>query len=173
MPQRLPAVAPDTLSAEARALHDSSPLALFGVLGHATTYVPLLGYLTAQQQTEVLRARLKEMAILRVAALEGAEYEWVQHEPRALAAGVRPDEVAALRNGDELPASERPAISLVEELVRGAHPRDETVAATRALLGVGGVIDLTLLVANYMLVARIIGVAGLPPDPPAASPGPA
>lgn len=168
----LPAADPATLDDEGRALLASSPLAVFGILAHASdSFVPMLRFLLAQQRSPELPARLKELAILRVAALEDAQYEWVQHVPRALAAGVSESEVEALRTGAPLTAAEAPAIALVEALVARASPPAETVAAAEALLGVRGVVELTLTTSIYMLIARIAGVAGLVPETPAPPPG--
>lgn len=168
----LPAADPATLDDEGRALLASSPLGVFGILAHATdSFVPMLRFLLAQQRSPELPLRLKELAILRIAALEQAEYEWVQHVPRALAGGVGEAEVEALRTGAPPAAPEAPAIALVEELVAGAHPRPETVAQAEALLGVRGVVELTLTTSIYMLIARIVGVAGLAPETPAPPPG--
>jgi hypothetical protein len=77
-------------------------------------------------------------------------------------------EIEALRTGAPLAGLEAPAIALVEELVAGAHPAPETVAAAEALLGPRGVVELTLTTSIYMLVARIVGVGGLAPETPAA-----
>src|ERR1700742_4015736 len=96
----LPAADPATLADDGRALLASSPLGVFGILAHATdSFVPMLRFLLAQQRSPELPLRLQELAILRVAALEQAEYEWVQHVPRALAGGVTQAEVDALRTG--------------------------------------------------------------------------
>src|SRR5581483_4680442 len=52
--------------------------------------------LTEQQ----LSATLRELAILRVARLSGAEYEWTQHVPIAKAVGVSDAQVDALARDD-------------------------------------------------------------------------
>src|ERR1700759_4127382 len=114
----LPAADPATLDDEGRALLAASPLGVFGILAHASaSFAPMLRFLLAQQRSPELPLRLKEFIILRVAALEEAEYEWVQHVPRALAAGLTEAEVEALRTGAPLAGPEATAIALVEELV--------------------------------------------------------
>jgi alkylhydroperoxidase family enzyme len=160
-----------TLDDEGRELLGLSPLRVFGILAHATdSFVPMLRFLFAPQRSPELPPRLKELIILRVAALERAEYEWVQHVPRALDAGVTHREIEALRDGEPQAGVEAPALALVEELVAGAHPRAETVAAAAELLGERGVVELTLTTSIYMLIARVVGIAGLPPETPAPPP---
>jgi alkylhydroperoxidase family enzyme len=164
----LPAADPESLDDDGRALLAASPLGVFAILAHARdSFVPMLRFLVAQQRSPELPLRLKELIILRVAALEGAEYEWVQHVPRALAGGVTEAEVEALRTGAPLAAPEAPAIALVEELVAGANPAAATVIAAEAALGPRGVVELTLTTSIYMMIARIVGVAGLAPEAPA------
>ena len=99
---RLPYVEPERAPPEVReALEALPPLNIFRTLAHAETSLrPALrlgqSILTMQQ----LDARLRELAILRVARLTGAEYEWVQHVAIGLAVGVTDEQVAALERGD-------------------------------------------------------------------------
>jgi alkylhydroperoxidase family enzyme len=168
---RLPAADPATLDDDGRALLASSPLAVFGILAQATdSFVPLLRFLLAQQRSPELPLRLKELVILRVAAHQEAEYEWVQHVPRARAAGVPEPTIDALRSGVPEGIAEAPALALAEALLAGANPRDDVVAGAVAYLGPRGVVELVLTVAVYMLIARVAGVAGLEPDAPAPPP---
>jgi alkylhydroperoxidase family enzyme len=46
-----------------------------------------------------LRATLREIAILHIAAVRQLDYEWQEHAPMAARAGVSPEQIEALRDG--------------------------------------------------------------------------
>ncbi|MCJ1374520.1 hypothetical protein MMC20_005752 [Loxospora ochrophaea] len=54
-------------------------------------------FLGAIRTQTSLAAHLRELAICRVAALNGAEYEWMHHAPLAIEAGVTDDDMRAVR----------------------------------------------------------------------------
>src|SRR5947199_1287481 len=100
---RLPYVDPATAPAKVReALEAAPPLNIFRMVAHAETAVrPWLRFGGALLRSAALDARLRELAILRVSRLTpGAEYEWVQHVPIALAVGCTQDQVDALAEDD-------------------------------------------------------------------------
>jgi 4-carboxymuconolactone decarboxylase len=117
-----------------------------------------------------LTARVREMAILAVAARWDSEFERSAHEPVGRAAGLTPAEIGALRRG-ELPAlpdpAERAAMEFVRAAVTAEDVDDETYTAAVSTLGIRMVFELTTLVGYYATLAlqlRIFRVAG----PPAA-----
>src|SRR3954462_15765693 len=95
---RLPYVEPSDAPEHVReALDRLPPLNIFKLLANAETcFRPFLrlgqAILTQQELDPVLR----ELAILRVARLTPAEYEWVQHVEIAKAVGASEEQVAAL-----------------------------------------------------------------------------
>src|SRR5438046_6607497 len=100
---RLPYVDPATASEPVRrALAATPPLNVFRMVAHAeTAFRPWLRFGGALLGEAQLDARLRELAILRVSTLTpGADYEWVQHVPIALATGANEDQIAALASGD-------------------------------------------------------------------------
>jgi alkylhydroperoxidase family enzyme len=65
------------------------PLKIFRLMAQAeTNFRPLLRLGTSVLAEQTLSAAWRELAILRVARLSGAEYEWTQHVPIAEAVGV-------------------------------------------------------------------------------------
>ena len=96
---RIPYVEPETAGPEVRAVLEQLPVKLniFKMMGHAeTSFTPLLrlgGSILGQQK---LDARLRELAILRVAKLSESEYEWVQHVPIARHTGAGDAEIEAV-----------------------------------------------------------------------------
>src|SRR3979409_1117719 len=87
---RLPYVDPASASPEIREpLEALPPLNIFRTVAHADTAVrPLLRLGGAILGQGELDPRRRELAILRTAAVTGAEYEWIQHESIARGLGA-------------------------------------------------------------------------------------
>ena len=152
------------------ALEAIPPLNIFRMVANAeTAFRPWLALGGALLGSLELDPRLRELAILRVARLERAEYEWVQHAPIARAAGATEDEVAAVDRGEiEDPALDAPAravLAFTTEVVRDVRSSDEALAAVREQ-GLSGreVVELLLVISHYMGVARVAETAGIELD---------
>jgi len=126
-----------------------------------------------------LPPRLSELAILTLARVWGAEYEWYAHKPIALAAGIAPDVIEALRTHQPLTGAE-PDEELVNAFLVMLH-RDRVVsdamyARAVELLGEDGVVDLVGLAGYYTLISMTINVfqVGVPEGvlPALADPAP-
>jgi len=139
----------------------AAPLRIFHMMAHAETNLrPLLrfgGSILAQQQ---LSARLRELAILRVAKLSAARYEWVQHVPIAKAVGVTEAQIAALDAGDAaapcFDARDRLVLRFTDELVRDVRVSDATFAEIAQQFPPREIVELILAVGFYMLIARLL-----------------
>ena len=114
-----------------------------------------------------LPARLSELAILVVATIWGSEYEWYAHKPLALAAGLTPTIVDALRDRRP-PAFEVADEALVHDVVATLHCArrldDALYARAVALLGEVGLVELIGIAGYYTLISMTINVfeIGLP-----------
>jgi 4-carboxymuconolactone decarboxylase len=165
-----PGAAPEPVQ---RALAAVPPLNVFRMVANAeTAFRPWLAFGGALLSSLQLDARVRELAILRVARLSGAEYEWVQHVPIALAVGASEHQVAAVGRGEidhgALRAVERAALRFTTEVVRDVRASDEALAAvTAAGLSPREVVELLLVIGQYMLVARVAETAGIELDEPA------
>jgi 4-carboxymuconolactone decarboxylase len=137
------------------------PLKIFHMMAHAETnfrsLVRLGGDILGRQQ---LDPKLRELAILRVANLSSARYEWVQHVPIAKAVGARDEQVAALERGEATAACfderERRVLRFTEELLRDVRVSDPTFASVAELLSPREIVELILTVGYYMLIARLL-----------------
>jgi alkylhydroperoxidase family enzyme len=106
---------------------------------------------------------VREQAILRVAALTpGAEYEWVQHEAIGRAVGMTGAQIEACRAGDP----DDLVLRFTEEVVRDATPSDATFAAMTERFCAQEIVELLLVIGQYMALARVMATARIDMDPP-------
>jgi len=160
---RLPYVDPATAPARVRdtLAQMAVPLKIFAMMAHAEDNLrPLLrlgGSILAQQQ---LSGRWREMAILHVARVSGARYEWVQHVPIARAAGVTAAQIAALEAGNLtagcFDARDQLVLRFADELIRQVRVSDATFERTRAAFSPREIVELILAVGYYMMIARLL-----------------
>ncbi|WP_052229752.1 carboxymuconolactone decarboxylase family protein [Streptomyces sp. CT34] len=106
-------------------------------------------------QNSALSPVLRELAILRVAALTGCDYERHHHEPRARQVGASDKDIAAATTGDLSDADPTQAALLryAEECVTKGKAGTETFEAARTVLGEDGVAIATMLIGHYVLNA--------------------
>jgi len=139
------------LNVSRMALHASDPLwATQAALGRATIDADL-------------DPRLREMVVVRVAWLEGSDYELFHHRPLATRAGVTDEELAAITGGDlsVLPPAERALIDFTSEVVCDVSPGDATLNAMRVHHGVQFLFDIVVVIGSYMMTARLAAVGGV------------
>jgi len=142
-------------------------LHVYGLMAHAqTAFRPWLRFAGALLADLALDPAVRELAILRVGQL-AAEYEWVQHVPVALSVGVTREQIEALDRDDlaGLDPLPRAALEYVTALVRG-EVDDERYAALAEHLDERGVVELSLVSAHYLMLARIMSALRIDPDPP-------
>jgi alkylhydroperoxidase family enzyme len=171
---RLPYPEPDALPERVqRALGVVPPLNVFRMTAHAeTAFRPWLSFGGALLSSLQLDPVVRELVILRVARLSDAEYEWTQHEPIALAVGANREQVTAVDRGAlddrSLGEGERAALRFATEVVRDVRASDEALGAlTAAGFSPREVVELLLVIGQYMMVARVAETAGIEIDDPA------
>jgi alkylhydroperoxidase family enzyme len=171
---RVPYVDPATAPEPIREVFARLPVALhvFRLIAHAETcFRPALRLGTAILGQQQLDARLRELAILRVARLSRAEYEWVQHVPIARAAGASEDALRALEEGrldaDCFDARDRALLRFTSEVVERVSPSDATFDALAAYLSPRELVELVLAIGFYMTMARLMECFRIDLDPPA------
>lgn len=168
---RLPYVDPDAMPAKVREVYDRLPVKLnvFRMMAHAeTSFRPLIQLGTSILAFQQLDGKLRELAILRVANLSGASYEWAQHVPIAKAAGATDEQVAALERGSADAAcfddTERLVLRFATELIRDVRVSDETMAAAAKRFPHREIVELVLAVGYYMMIARLLETTGVDLD---------
>lgn len=114
-----------------------------------------------------LTERQRELAVLRVAALRGCDYEWRQHAVMAGDVGIRADEVSAIVEGPSAPGwddTDRALLRAVDELVTDGTVSGDTWPALASALSTEQLMDLVFTVGCYDLLAMAFNGFGLELD---------
>jgi alkylhydroperoxidase family enzyme len=169
---RLPYPDPDELSDRTReALDALPPLNVFRMLSHAESafrpYLRFGGALLSQLELDALQ---RELAILQVARVHEAEYEWIQHVSIARAVGMTDAQLAALEAGDldaeAFDPAQRVVLRFTDELQRAPRPDDATFAALREHLPPRQIVELILVTGAYAMLGRLMTATDLDLDGP-------
>jgi alkylhydroperoxidase family enzyme len=111
-----------------------------------------------------LDPKLRELALLTVGRLTGAEYEFVHHWNMALRLGVKREQLEQLANfasSAEFNEDERAVIRYAAEATSNVKVSDVTFEALRRSLDNRRILELVMNVAMYNAVARIIVPCGV------------
>lgn len=184
MYQRHPGLTTDQLDATQKKLYDSIlngprgggkqlfPLAAkdgslngpFGVMLHA----PVLGNAlqdlgAAIRYKSSLSDRVREISILRVAVVEGSDFEWFAHERVGKAVGLTDEELLRIRTGEFKSADELEQVGfeLVDALLASGNVSDAEFQRTAGLIGVQQIYELVVLVGYYRTLAQSMCVFGV------------
>jgi alkylhydroperoxidase family enzyme len=118
-----------------------------------------LEFLSAVRRRADLPGRYRELAILRVAVLNGASYEFAVHTPFALEEGITQAVIDALR-ADPLPASledaDRAVLAYTDAMTRTIRVPADVFAKLRGHLSERHIVELTATVAAYNCVSRFL-----------------
>ncbi len=166
----------ERVASPVRETFEALPVSLnvFRMLAHAQTLLrPFLRFGGAILTQLELDPGLREVAILEVARVTPAEYEWVQHVPIALAVGVSREQVAAIERGEitaaVLHADQRLVLAFTDEVVRDARASDATFAAVAQRFCEREIVELLLTIGSYMMLARVMRILDLELDEPAGT----
>ena len=114
-----------SLPEEARTAIEQAPVQLniFKMMANAETcFIPLSRLGVSILSRQKLDPKLRELVILRVAQIEGGQYEWIQHVPIAISVGATQMQVDAIERNTIDPECfsdvERAAMRFTEEVVR-------------------------------------------------------
>lgn len=127
----------------------------------ASGWNSLLG---AVRQRLSLDARMREITICAVAALNGAEYEFHHHAPELIKAGGDEHQVRALRdvaaavnNGSLFTEAERTALQLTLEMTQGVAVNEDTMDWVKSVMpSPQTVVELVATIATYNMVSRFL-----------------
>jgi len=114
---------------------------------------------TAIRNRASLPARLRELAILRIAGLNGARYEFDTHVPHAQKAGVSDEAIAALESGivsNTLAPLDRLVLELTDAMTRDIEVPDALFERVREHFDAEKLVELVATIAAYNMVSRFL-----------------
>ena len=106
-----------------------------------------------------LSPKLRELAILRIARLTGSEYEWAQHYPIALEAGVsheQADSILHWSSSTNFSDKERAVLQYTDEITQNVDVKDETFRTLQQHLNEQCIVELTLSIGYWGMAARLL-----------------
>jgi len=106
-----------------------------------------------------LSGKIRELVICRIAAINGASYEWEAHAPIALKEGATQAQLDALRDwagSDAFDATERAALAYCDAMTTAVHVPEDVARAVRDLLAHRQLVELTVTIAGYNCVSRVL-----------------
>ena len=115
-----------------------------------------------------LDPKLRELALLTVGRLTGADYELVHHWNMALRLGVKHEQLQQLvrfETSPEFNQDERAVMRYAVEATTNVNVSDETFEALRRFLDNRRIVELVMNVAMYNAVARVIVPCGVELEP--------
>jgi AhpD family alkylhydroperoxidase len=118
-----------------------------------------LALFTAIRQQAKLADRYRELATLRVAVLNQADYEFRAHVPFALAAGVTQAQLDGIAAGETpagLTEADRAVLDYTAAMTRSIRVDDALFERVRAHFDEQEMVELTATVAGYNLVSRFL-----------------
>ena len=118
-----------------------------------------LNLLTAVRQQCRLSGKYRELSVLRVAIVNGADYEYQSHIPHALKEGLTQQQIDALPQWEESHAfngAERAVLAYTDSMTRQVHVPDAVFDALRPHFDARELTELTATIGAYNLVSRFL-----------------
>ena len=165
---RIPLVRVEDMSFEQREQYYRFPSNLTrGLLLTEQRLAGALPNLANALRSSVLDPKVREGAILRVAALSNSAFERMQHIGEARKAGWSDAEIAAIETGDagRVLGDFTPILAFVDACVAAPRAPDAVFAEAERGLSPRDLATLILLVGHYMMVARFIATLDIELDP--------
>ncbi len=115
-----------------------------------------------------LPPNLRELAILRISQMTGADYEWAHHIPLAKQVGVSEEQIKTLKEWEVHDCFDdrmRALLLYVETITRDVTVPYDVFNAARAYLSEGGIVELTLLCGYWGMAARVLKALDIDIEP--------
>jgi AhpD family alkylhydroperoxidase len=113
---------------------------------------------TAIRQKTSVPPRLRELVILRVAVLNGAQYEFEAHVAHALGAGMTQETIDRLREGDVegLSSLEKLVLQYTDAITRDLAVPEALYPQLDRHFDAKTLVELTATIAGYNMVSRFL-----------------
>jgi 4-carboxymuconolactone decarboxylase len=136
------------------------PLGIFTTLAHHPRLMRAFMVLGDCLLTKgALPPRSREILILRTAWNCGSSYEWGHHVGFARTAGLSDAEIATIATAHPMangPAHEQPLCAAADELHSSSQLSDQTWSVLRGVLNDEQLVELPMLVGNYVMVSYLL-----------------
>ena len=113
--------------------------------------------------------RLREMMIMRIGWVTGSAYEWTQHWRIAIAAGIPPEDVLAVRdwrNSDRLTPADRAILAATDECLEGRTMSDAIWAeVAKHVPDPGQQVEFIVAMGNWMSFSLLFRNLRIPLTP--------
>ncbi len=127
-----------------------------------------LALFTALRQRAALADRYRELATLRVAVINGADYEFEAHVPFAREAGLTDAQIGALKAGNEptgLTDTDYAVLAYTDAMTHDVRVPEHVFARLRPLVDERELVELTATIGAYNLVSRFLEALEVDHDP--------
>jgi alkylhydroperoxidase family enzyme len=114
--------------------------------------------------SSTLSARLRELAVLRVAHVHGSEYEWNHHVRMGKEAGLTDEVIDGIQRGEASDGLDQAVLRAVDELQDKSVISDATWASLSEHLDERQRMDLVFTIGCYGALAMAINTFGVEPD---------
>jgi alkylhydroperoxidase family enzyme len=137
---------------------------VWGILAHAAgLFTPMVQYGRGLRTGTVVAPALRELAVLRAAALTpGSDYLWVEHARVALTLGITQDQVDTLKSdvpdAAVLGSDGDLIVRFTDQLVRDANVDDETWEELVRRFSSREIVELIVSTGHFMMFARLHAV---------------
>jgi len=115
----------------------------------------------------------RELAVIRVAILNGVEYVQRAHGPAyALKEGLTPEQVAALwewRASQLFNAQQRALLAYTDAITEKIEVTDDVFDNARKHFSERQIVELTMLIGAYNMLTRFLKALKVDPEPPASA----
>jgi alkylhydroperoxidase family enzyme len=117
-----------------------------------------LSFLTAIRQQCSLSADIREAVILRIAVINKANYEFAQHVPYALKAGLSQSQIDSIKQGSTEVGSPNvdAALAYASESTINVRVSAACFARVRAVFNNTEIVELTATIGAYNMVSRFL-----------------
>ncbi len=136
---------------------------LYRTLGHAPELLEAWIAFAWPLRHDCLTPRsIRELVILRIAHLDGVEYEYAQHLPMAIDAGVDDVQIRCLPDWRAAPSGTYSdeacaALAVADRIARAESIDDDEWATMHTAFGDRGALEIVLTASFYVCVGRVLG----------------
>jgi len=145
---------------------EAIPLNVFLMVANApASFMTFAGFARSILLESMLDPQKREIAVLRVARVTNANYEWTHHVALAKQYGVTDEQIEKIKTEDPVTSLGNDCNLLcrvADEISRNIRLSDEALAQILDLYGIRGATELILCVSYFNMVSRFLESTRVP-----------